>query len=374
MKKRIGVSVAMLLVVGLPALMLTALAPTGTLSASAQQRAQTAAAHQAFVKFMSSHAPMIRSTVPPAVLSSSSGVAQEFSYNWSGFADVPTAPGNQTPPPVNSVSGSWTIPSVSCISGQYRNQDVFLAQWVGLDGFNDSTVEQLGTATQCYEDVEYYYDWYEMYPNNTVEEGTPACISSNVDCPNPGDRIQASVTSTETGGTNNYTLSLTDATNPAESFSVTATCPASTCLNASAEWIVERPATVIGTGANAIIQILPQASYGETAFTSATVPSGHGTPPFGNGNSNSNSSSNSSNGSSSNSNSHGVGNDSFTAYDLPMIDDTATYILSCPGQFGPPGQLLSVPYPATSTSKAIPNGCPPVQFNGGFSDTWDSSF
>ena len=68
-------------------------------------------------------------------------------------------------------------------------------------------VEQLGTGEQCYEDLLYYYVWYEMFPAATVEEGTQACINNNVDCPRPGDQISASVTTTPgAGGVNNYTL------------------------------------------------------------------------------------------------------------------------------------------------------------------------
>jgi hypothetical protein len=236
------------------------------------------------------------------------------------------------------VSGSWTIPQVSCILGTYRNQDVFIANWVGLDGFNDGTVEQLGTAVQCYEDVEYYYDWYELYPANTVEEGTTQCINYNTECPTPGDQITASVVSTPGRGANSgnnvYTLSLTDSTHRDESFSTTQTCGSTTCVNSSAEWVVERPATAIGS----LIQILPQADYSQTSFQNGTV---------------------------------GVGNKTYTidqypgtVYDMPMMDDTASYILSCPGQNSPPGQLL-----------LLPNACPlTTARNGSFSDTWDASY
>jgi Peptidase A4 family len=329
MKKLFGTSVAMV-VVALAAMMLTSLAPTGALSASARERAQTAAAHQAFVKFMSSHAPMMRATGSAATLESSPSVSEVGSYNWSGFADAQTGS-----TPVSSVSANWTIPYVSCIYGQYRNQDVFLAQWVGLDGFNDQTVEQLGTATQCYEGVEYYYDWYEMFPNGTVEEGTTQCINNNVDCPRPGDQIQASVTSTTVGSNNNYSLQLRDFSNPAQSFSVSASCPTNTCLNSSAEWIVERPAFDLPFG----FQILPQADYGQTAFSNGTVSAGGSRPTT-------------------------IENYSGTVYDIAMIDDSEGYFLSCPGQYGPPGQLL-----------LLPSGCPPTTpFHGNFSDTWDSSF
>jgi hypothetical protein len=49
-------------------------------------------------------------------------------------------------------------------------------------------------------------------------------------------------------GGSNYTLSLTDATHPADSFSTEQSCPPTTCQDSSAEWIVERPAFNIGVG------------------------------------------------------------------------------------------------------------------------------
>jgi hypothetical protein len=352
MKKRFVASVTMLVAVTLGATMLTGLSATGGLSASARQHEQTVAAHALFVKYMSSHAPMMRAGTGPTVLPASPGVTSSASVNWSGFADTPST--NSPSQSVTSASGSWTIPQVNCLSGLYRNQDAFLANWVGLDGYSDGTVEQLGTATQCYEGVEYYYDWIEMYPAGTIEEGTQACINNNVNCPRPGDRITASVVSTPgTGanaGNNEYTLKLTDFSNPAESFDVAnQACPATTCLNSSAEWIVERPAFEVGP----YPQFLPQAYYGQTGFTNGTV---------------------------------GVGNrvtslDQYrgTVNDIQMVDDSIGYILSCPGQNSPPGQLLELP---EATSISIQSGgsdagspCGPTNaFGGNFSVTWDGSF
>jgi hypothetical protein len=341
MKRPLVASMTLAVVCTLAATMLTSLGTT-TLSASAQQRTQTAAARALFVKFMSSHAPMMRATGAPATLSSTPSVSEIGSYNWSGFADVQntgTGPGTT---PIPAVSGSWTIPQVNCLSGQYRNQDAFQAQWVGLDGFTDGTVEQLGTGTQCYEGVEYYYDWYEMYPNATVVEGTTQCINNNVDCPRPGDRIQASVVSTPgAGGNNDYTLKLTDFSNPAESFTAPGlTCPAATCVNASAEWVVERPAFELPFGA----QFTALGAFGQTAFTNGTEGTGFRSTTI----------------------------DTYpgSVYDIAMIDDTAGYFLDCPGQNGPSGQLLLIP-----TSASSPPGCAASTApHGFFSVTWDSSY
>jgi hypothetical protein len=109
-----------------------------------------------------------------------------------------------------------------------------------------------------------------MYPSGTVEEGTTACINDNVDCPEPGDQISASVSVMPAGsGENNYKLTLIDHTRPDESFAVTQQRAAVTCADASAEWIVERPAVL--PPAPAPIQVLPLADFGKTFFRSGDV-------------------------------------------------------------------------------------------------------
>jgi hypothetical protein len=289
-----------------------------------------ARARAAFLKKMSSHRPIMRSTA--AAPAAAGGVTSVASFNWSGYADVEGGTNL-----VSSVSGDWVIPSVQCLSGAYQYQDAFQAQWVGIDGFSNQTVEQLGTATQCFEGVEYYYVWYEMFPAGTVEEGTQACINNNVDCPQPGDRIAASVTATPGG---NYTLSLIDYTHPAESFSVTASCNPSTCLDSSAEWIVERPAFETPFGA----QITPLGNFFQAGFSNGAVTSGGRTTDI-------------------------EGFQGGTVYDLPMIDDTESYFLDCVGQqnwgWGGPKPLLVT----------NPNACPTVSpYHGSFNVTWDTSF
>jgi hypothetical protein len=335
MKKLLVASIA--IVTALAAAILVGTAPTAVPSTNARQHAQTTAAHLALVKYMSLHAPMMRATGAQSTLATSNAVSEFFSVNWSGFADAQnttgTGPGTA---PISSVSGSWTIPRVNCLSDQYRDQDVAVVEWVGLDGWNDDTVEQLGTATQCFEGVEYYSEWAEMYPSpTTLDVGTTACANYNTDCPQPGDKIQASVVSTPgTGGNNDYTLKLTDLSDSAQNFSVPATCPANVCLNSSAEWIVERPGTDSPFG----IQTLPQPDYGQTAFANGTVGSGRTSTT--------------------------IENYPGAVYDVAMVDDTDSYVLSCPGQNGPPGQLL-----------LVPSGCPLARVSrGDFSVTWDGSF
>jgi hypothetical protein len=163
------------------------------------------------------------------------------SYNWAGYVDVATSPGRFT-----EVSGSWTVPAVTCTA-----EDRVTSEWVGLDGYTNSTVEQDGTTSQCFKGVALYYSWYEMAPAGPVEVGKTVAA---------GDSISASVARSGSS----YTLSLTDSTNTANSFTETATCATTTCLNESAEWITERPA-FSSTG------IVPEAQFKTVKFTGASV-------------------------------------------------------------------------------------------------------
>jgi len=167
-------------------------------------------------------------------------VTASSSFNWSGYAD--TATKHQT---FTKVSGAWTTPSVTC-----NAEDQITSDWVGLDGFNSNTVEQLGTISWCFQGAPTYFTWYEMFPKGTVEVGTAL---------KPGDKISASVTRTGTS----YALKLTDATTAGNNISVTKTCALATCLDTSAEWISERPSFSIG--------VVPQAHYNAFKITSGSV-------------------------------------------------------------------------------------------------------
>jgi hypothetical protein len=167
------------------------------------------------------------------------------SFNWSGYADTST-----TSQEFTKVSGSWTAPSVSCSA-----EDQITSEWVGLDGFNSGTVEQLGTFGWCFRSTPIYFTWYEMYPSGTQEVGKAL---------KPGDKITASVTRTGTS----YALKLTDSTTSGNNISVTKTCALATCKDTSAEWISERPSFAPPFG------IVPQAHYNAFKITSGAQTSG----------------------------------------------------------------------------------------------------
>jgi hypothetical protein len=167
-------------------------------------------------------------------------VTASQSFNWSGYADT-----SSTHQAFTKVSGNWTTPSVTC-----NAEDQITSNWVGLDGFKSSTVEQLGTISWCFQKTPTYFTWYEMFPAGTVEVGATL---------KPGDKISASVTRTGTS----YTLKLTDSTHTGNNISVTKTCKLAACLDTSAEWVSERPSFSIG--------IVPQAHYNAFKITSGSV-------------------------------------------------------------------------------------------------------
>jgi putative intracellular protease/amidase len=166
------------------------------------------------------------------------------SRNWSGFADDNTQGNTYT-----QVGAHWTEPAVIC--GSSLSLVTF---WVGLDGLNSGTVEQVGTGAECYQGNAYYYTWWEMYPTN-AEQVVGLTVS-------PGDSIDAQVVD-EGGG--NYSLEVTDQSNPADSFSTTQSC-AAVCADASAEWVAEAP-----SGSNGVF---PLADYQSWSVSGATATSG----------------------------------------------------------------------------------------------------
>jgi hypothetical protein len=329
-----------------PLLLLAVQSAPGAVSVAskAPSAATVAAARAVFIKDLSSRAtvmsdgnwssPGVQKAAGVAASPANGSVSELPSYNWSGYADSET--GTNT---VSYTAGSWIMPAVTCPTRPYENSDAFLANWVGIDGFTSGTVEQLGSGAQCYEGVTYYYVWYEMFPAGTVVEGTNACINDNVNCPEPGDLISASVSATPgTAGNNNYTLKLTDQTRRQESFSTTATCATATCVDSSGEWVIERPAFDLPFG----FQILPLADYSRTYFLSGDITSGGKLTNI-------------------------QGFKDGTVYDMPMIDDSASYYLDCVGQPSPPQSLLSAT-DATTCPTAVPSP------SGGFETTWDAGF
>jgi hypothetical protein len=159
------------------------------------------------------------------------------SSNWSGYA----ATGSK----FTSVSSSWVQPAVSC-----KSTDTYSADWVGLDGYHDATVEQTGALAECIGGAPRYAAWYETYPN------PPVYFSSKV---TPGHQMDASVTA---NSATSFTMTIADTT---AGWSHTVTKSVSGAQRSSAEVIVEAPCCTGSGGA------LPLADFRSVIFSRAKV-------------------------------------------------------------------------------------------------------
>jgi len=145
------------------------------------------------------------------------------SLNWAGYADVVKSGS------VYLVNASWIVPNV-----QPSKSSTYVAVWVGIDVYNDSTVEQTGILAESQHGTVSYSAWYEFYPSASVS-------APKNDIVQPGDLIVAWVQYSASTGT--FTTVLKDVTE-----NWTFTSPATTVLGADRssaewiEWIVERPA------------------------------------------------------------------------------------------------------------------------------------
>ncbi len=226
--------------------LIVAASSTITSAAAPARAVRPAATHRPSARFISeARAALVKylhhnrapaMLVHPGGATGIKGTATTIGYNWSGYADVASNAGTFT-----QVSGKWVTPAVTC-----TKEDTLTSEWVGIDGWGNGTVEQDGTLDWCYRGAATYFTWYEMYPAGTVSVGTSL---------QPGDDIAASVTRSGTA----YTLAVTDSTNAANSFTESATCALTTCLDTSTEWIAERPSFSIG--------IAPLANYGTWTLT-----------------------------------------------------------------------------------------------------------
>ncbi len=165
------------------------------------------------------HGPMklVGIPVPGAVQSS----------NWSGYAVTGTS--------FTKALGSWVVPKVTNCS---TNPNSYSSFWVGIDGYSDTTVEQIGTDSDCNGTTPVYYAWYEFYPNAAV-------LISGITV-TPGDNMGATVSFA--GST--FTLKINDHTT-GKIFTKSGTL--SGALRTSAEWIAEAPSDSLG--------ILPLADF-----------------------------------------------------------------------------------------------------------------
>jgi Peptidase A4 family len=163
------------------------------------------------------------------------------STNWAGYAAA--HPGTA----FRYVQATFFVPYVDCVT----TPNAFSSHWVGLDGLNSKTVEQLGVESGCSGTTTQYYAWYEMYPGN----------ESSVFTVKPGNSIVASVYYNQR--TKMFVLTLSDTTT-GQHFSRSQKCAATSCTRSSAQVISESPAGSSG-------QALPLADYRACSFSGISV-------------------------------------------------------------------------------------------------------
>lgn len=168
------------------------------------------------------------------------GLTDVQSTNWGGYADTGSS--------FSRVTASWTEPSATCS----RSTEQLAAFWVGIDGYSSSSVEQDGTLIECFRGQAFQFTWWEMYPTNDIQVVGQTLAA--------GDAITSTVTRSGTS----YTLTVTDSTHSANSFTVTESC--SSCANTSAEWIAEAPSSSSS--------IFPLANFGSWTASGASVTAG----------------------------------------------------------------------------------------------------
>jgi len=177
--------------------------------------------------------PAMHGTAPRAVRGRPANAVE--SQNWSGYAAHSKT--------YKKISASWVEPTGHCTSS-----GTFSSFWVGLDGFNSSTVEQTGSEVDCRAGRARYFAWFEMFPAPPVNFSNPV---------HPGDHFTGSVTFT---GGGHYTLVLKDTT---QGWSHTVDKTRRGAKNSSAEVIAEAPSSLSG--------VLPLANFGTVHFSHAAV-------------------------------------------------------------------------------------------------------
>lgn len=133
------------------------------------------------------------------------------------------------------------LTDVTCASGSQ-----YSSVWVGLGGYNSSTVEQIGTEADCSNGTPVYYAWYQFYPDQRHTFSEPV---------HPGDELIAF--SAYNAVQKNYNMGILDYTGFWRELPVGA---ASTPPPSSAEVIVGLPPCDSGC-------IPPLANFGTVSIT-----------------------------------------------------------------------------------------------------------
>jgi hypothetical protein len=173
---------------------------------------------------------------------------------WSGYLVASDIQNRE--PVVSSIGAYWTVPAV-----EPSENDTFSGVWVGIGGYGDETLIQVGTEQEHINGRVTYYAWYELLPEYLVR--IPRLHVQ------PGDTISASISLTNEN-TSTWSIEINDVSR-GENFKKLVVYNSSML---SAEWIVERPKV------NGSISTL--ANFGNVTFTECKATVDGVTGPIGN--------------------------------------------------------------------------------------------
>jgi Peptidase A4 family len=184
------------------------------------------------------------SPCPGKAASGYSGPARsESSTNWSGYAATAS---HST---ISCVEASWTQPTVHC--GSVRQA---VSIWIGIGGFDQDGLEQIGTEADCVGGEAVGSMWHESLPSQHFEVPIHMTIR-------PGDKVRARVRMLSTTV---YELSIANLTRRT-SFTIRDTNKR--IVATSAEWIVEAPTG----GCPGRCRVLPMPNFGKFRFSGTAV-------------------------------------------------------------------------------------------------------
>ena len=163
------------------------------------------------------------------------------SLNWSGYASYTSA----AEPEIGSVTnvwGNWSVPKL-----HPSQESRYSVCWVGIDGFFNQTVEQIGTLQQWINGQQQNLAWFSVYPGPTYEiVGFPV---------KPNDKIRALVSYI---GNDIFEMTIENLTQGVFAVIPNGYTIATDTQRNSAEWIVEAPS---------MQTILPLAHFTPVNFT-----------------------------------------------------------------------------------------------------------
>lgn len=177
--------------------------------------------------------------------------------NWSGYVA-------RASKAFSCIQGRWTQPNLTCPA----RGNASLAIWIGFDGETGpsrTTLEQIGTNTDCQDGLARMFAWFEILPHDRFEQELQLEIRT-------GDRIVASIAFVGAS----YHLVLENLTT-GQAEGTWQHSPGSRRL--TAEWVVEAP--TVGCPSNC--QVASLAPFGTVSFSAARVILTGKTGPIGDG-------------------------------------------------------------------------------------------